>query len=98
MANIRRTSRKKPAPDDVNLHKYDQEPYMRNQLLNFHILEVRERRHYSFLKKSAAMVCVYCITKLRKENFALKFKSVFIKYIPIAENKLMQTTRTRTGH
>lgn len=57
MANIRRTSRKKPATDDVNLHKYDHEPYMRNQLLNFHILEVRERRHYSFLKKSAAMVC-----------------------------------------
>lgn len=41
---------------DTNLTKYDNEAYTKNPLLRLHISEIRERRHYGFLKKTAAQV------------------------------------------
>lgn len=38
------------------INKYDNEKYMENPLLKFHLNEIRERRHYTFLKQKAALV------------------------------------------
>lgn len=42
------------------IDKYDNEKYMENPLLKFHLNEIRERRHYTFLKQKAALVsCLF---------------------------------------
>lgn len=41
-----------------NITKYDNESYKKNPLLLFQICKIRERRHYSFLKRSAAIVSI----------------------------------------
>ncbi|XP_017137652.1 dynein heavy chain 12, axonemal [Drosophila miranda] len=52
----RKLSRMHRPPSDTS--KYDNEPYLKNPLLKFHISEVHERRHYQFLKQKAADVKV----------------------------------------
>ncbi|XP_026849759.1 dynein heavy chain 12, axonemal [Drosophila persimilis] len=52
----RKLSRMHRPPSDTR--KYDNEPYLKNPLLKFHISEVHERRHYQFLKQKAADVKV----------------------------------------
>ncbi|XP_049547176.1 dynein axonemal heavy chain 12 [Anopheles darlingi] len=37
------------------LDKYDDEPYMQNPLLKLFLSEVKERRHYSFIRRKAAV-------------------------------------------
>ncbi|XP_058067045.1 dynein axonemal heavy chain 12 [Anopheles bellator] len=37
------------------LDKYDNEPYMQNPLLKLFLSEVKERRHYSFIRRKAAV-------------------------------------------
>lgn len=46
---------------DTNLKKYDNEAYTKNPLLRLRISEIRERRHYGFLKKTAEQVWTYNI-------------------------------------
>lgn len=40
----------------TNLDKYDNESYLKNPLLAFHIADVRERRHFTLLKDVARIV------------------------------------------
>lgn len=42
----------------IKLDKYDNESYMKNPLLLFHIADVRERRHFTLLKDVARVVSV----------------------------------------
>uniref|UniRef100_A0A1B0AXU3 AAA+ ATPase domain-containing protein n=1 Tax=Glossina palpalis gambiensis TaxID=67801 RepID=A0A1B0AXU3_9MUSC len=53
-------------PSDV--HKYDEEEYTRNPLLRFHLVDVYERRHHTFLKYQAARIKLQlCSTRLPPE-------------------------------
>lgn len=40
----------------IKLDKFDNESYLKNPLLSFHIADVRERRHFSLLKDVARVV------------------------------------------
>lgn len=53
--------------DQIN--KYDNEKYMENPLLKFHLNEIRERRHYTFLKQKAALVSCYYFSLLKFLDF-----------------------------
>lgn len=41
---------------NIKLDKYDNESYLKNPLLSFNIVNVREQRHFSLLKDVARVV------------------------------------------